>query len=308
MTNRTGISLDALSRMFLQNVASTTDLVHLGITSATVKRRCVPGGPWQQLLPGILLLSGRTPTRKQLMQAALRYTSDSMLTGHDALALHGVRSAVPGRRVHLLVPRTRFVRSNSDILVERTLSPPRPVLRQGLLAAPLARAAVDAARQMTTHASVTALFSEVVFVHDVRLDELHTELVLGKRRGASLAEQVLHEIGTRIRSGVASSAEALVLRAGLPPPRWNVPIDDTNGNSLGTVTGTWDDAKLAWDVHAFEYDPTPASYPRALKRGSRLASSGLLVLHTPAARIRSEPDAVVAELRSAYEQAQLRTA
>ncbi|WP_125727452.1 hypothetical protein [Kibdelosporangium aridum] len=266
-----------------------------------MKRRCSPGGPWQRLLPGILLLDSTAPTRGQLVQAALRYVGrDAVVTGDDALALHGVRTALPRERVHLLVPSKLFVRSSANVLVERTPTPPRPVLRDGLLTAPLARAAVDAARRISSRALVTALFAEVVFHKGVRLDELNTELVMGKRRGTTQCQEVLHDIGARIRSGVASLARDLVLRAGLPPPRWNVPVDDAQGNPLGTVTGTWDDAKLAWDVHAFDFDPAPASYPTALKRGSRLAATGLLVLHTPATQLRSDPEGVIAELTAAF--------
>jgi hypothetical protein len=307
MTNRSLIDLDALSTLFPHRVAAAADLIGLGLTGTAVKRKCKPGGPWRRLLPGILLLANKAPTRQQLVQGALRYASGSVVTGHDALALHGIHSASPRGRVHLLVPRDRFVRGGTGILVERTLSPPRPVLRHGLLTAPLARAAVDAARLMTSPAAVSALFAEVVFQGGARLDELNAELVIGGRRGATLPRRVLHEMGARIRSGVASSARLLVQRADLPPPRWNVPVDDVNGSPLGTVTGTWDDIKLAWDVHAFDFDPAPASYPTALKRGSRLAATGLLVLHTPATQIRAEPDAVIAELRSAHHQALTRS-
>nr|WP_052478908.1 hypothetical protein [Kibdelosporangium sp. MJ126-NF4]CEL21173.1 hypothetical protein [Kibdelosporangium sp. MJ126-NF4]CTQ96261.1 hypothetical protein [Kibdelosporangium sp. MJ126-NF4] len=307
MPNRDLIDLDALSMLFPHRVALTADLVDLGLTGATVKRRCLPGGPWQRLLPGVLLLDSTAPTRRQLVQAALRYAGrDAVVTGADALALHGVRPMLPHGRVHLVVPGNRFVRSSASMLVERSLAPPRPVLRQGLLTAPLARAAVDAARRISSRAVVSTLFAEVVFHKGVRLDELNTELVVGTRRGGALCQAVLHDMGARIRSGVASLAGDLVQRAGLPPPRWNAPVDDAMGNPLGAVTGTWDDVRLAWDVHAFDFDPTPDSYPTALKRGSRLAANGLLVLHTAATRLRSDPEGVIAELTASFDQARTR--
>ncbi|MBP2319669.1 hypothetical protein JOF56_000054 [Kibdelosporangium banguiense] len=303
------IELNALSALFPHQVARTADLIDLGLTGASVKRRCSPGGPWRTLLPGVVLLTDTAPTRRQLVQAALRYAGkDAVVTGQDALALHGVLAAYPRGRVHLLVPGSQTIRSGADILVERTPAPPRPVLRHGLLTAPLARAAVDSARRMQTRAMVSALFSEVVFQGGVRLDELNAEIVVGGRRGAGLPRQVLHEIGTRIRAAVATSARELIVRAGLPPPRWNVPVDDAMGNPLGTVTGSWEDIKVAWDVHAFDFDPAPASYPIALKRGSRLAASGHLVLHTPATQIQSNPKGVIAELRAMLDQALARTA
>jgi hypothetical protein len=232
----------------------------------------------------------------------LCYVKDSIATGHDALALHGIRACSPRGRVELLVSYNNFTRGNGTVRISRTTSPPRPALRDGLLVAPLARAAMDAARRMTAHREVLALFTEVVFKGGVRLDELRTELVVGGNRGATLPNQVLHEIGARVRADVASSARMLIARAGLPPPRWNVPVTDPAGNPLGTVTGTWDDVGLAWDVHAFDFDPVPAGYPTALKRGSHLAARGLRVVHTLAAEIRAKPAGVIAELRSAHAQ------
>jgi hypothetical protein len=302
------IDLNALTALFPYRVARTADLVDLGLTAASVKRRCSPGGPWQSPLPGVVLLTDTSPSRRQLVQAALRYAGrDSVVTGQDALALHGVRAAVLGKRVHLLVPSFQVVRSGLDLLVERTPAPPRPVLRHGLLTAPLARAAVDAARQMHSRPLVSAVFSEVVFQHGVRLDELNSELVVGGRRGASMPTEVLHDIGTQVRQAVASSARELIQSAGLPPPQWDMLVNDATGNPLGTVTGTWHDAKVAWDVHAFDFDPAPASYPIALKRGSRLAASGHLVLHTPATQIRANPKGVIADLLATFDQALTRT-
>jgi hypothetical protein len=288
--------------LFPYRVAYVTELLDLGLQIHVVQRRCSPGGPWRSLFPGVVLLSNEPPTRLQLIQGALRYASGSVLTGHDALALHGIRSSSPDDLIHVLMPESesRFVRRRGKLRVERTSSPPKPVLRKGLLIAPLARAAMDAARRMTAHAEALTLFTEVVFKGGIRLDELNTQLVVGGNRGATLPRRVLHEIGARIRCDVAASARSLVHRAGLPMPRWDVPVNDANGNPLGNVTGTWEDVGLAWDVHAFDFDPAPASYPTALKRGSRLAASGLLVLHTPATFIRTKPDAVIAELRSAH--------
>jgi hypothetical protein len=300
MTNRGLIDLEALSTLFPYGVASMTSLLNLGLTSPVLKRRCSPGGPWRKLLPGIVLLSNASPTHAQRVQAALRYVSGSIVTGHDALALHGIRAASLSDRIHLLVPTSRFACPRGCLIVERTSCPPKPALRSGLLVAPLARAAMDAARRMTSHPAVHALFMEVVFSSGVRLDDLHTELTVGGRRGAALPRQVLHEIATRIRSDLAVSARLLVERAGLPAPVWNVPITDLSGSPLGTVTATWASAGLAWDVHAFDLEPAPASYPTALRRCSRLAATGVRVVHTPATLIRTNPEAVIAELLSAH--------
>ncbi|TCO50870.1 hypothetical protein [Actinocrispum wychmicini] len=302
MTNRRLIDLTALSTVFPHEVAPAAALVHLGLPAATIKGNCAPSGPWQRLYPGVVQLTNTAPTRRQKVQGALLYIGGSIVTGPDALALHGVRMSTVNERIHLLVPRNHRVRGITTIRVERTPTPPRPMMRQGLLVAPLARAAMDTARRMTAYQEVFTLFKEVVFQHGVRLDELHNELVVGGGR-APLPKRALHEIGVRIHADVTRSAQLLVQRAGLPPPQWDVPVADPAGNPLGTVTGTWEDIGLAWDVHSFDFDPLPASYPTALKRGSLLAAQGLRVVHTAATQIRASPDTVIDDLRAAHRQA-----
>jgi hypothetical protein len=298
MTTRSLIDLTALSIVFPDHVVTTTALIELGIPMSTIRKNRALGGPWQQLHPGVLLLTTTPPTRRQKLAGALQYVPGSVVTGLDALALHGVRTSAMPTRIHLLVKGNGCARSTTGIRVEKTPTPPRPVLRHNLLVAPLARATIDATRQMTSQKEVSTLMQEVVFHHGVRLDELNSELIVGAGRGTTLPKQVLREIALRVHTDVARSARLLVDRAGLPPPRWNVPIADPAGNPLGTVTGTWAEIGLAWDVHAFNHDPT--SYPVALKRGSLLAAQGLRVLHTAATEIRATPDKVIENLRAAH--------
>ncbi|MBV8933012.1 MAG: hypothetical protein JO285_10735, partial [Kutzneria sp.] len=54
--DRTLVDLTALPDLFAHRVARAADLVALGIFGGTVHRKCLPGGPWQRLLPGVLVL------------------------------------------------------------------------------------------------------------------------------------------------------------------------------------------------------------------------------------------------------------
>jgi hypothetical protein len=47
-------------------------LIQLGVPSRTAYRRCAPGGPWQRLLPGVLLLGNLPPTSRQLPKPVVR--------------------------------------------------------------------------------------------------------------------------------------------------------------------------------------------------------------------------------------------
>jgi hypothetical protein len=93
MTTRSLIDLTALSTVFPDHVVTTTALIELGIPMSTIRKNRAPGGPWQQLHPGVLLLTTSPPTRRQKLAGALQYVPGSVVTGPDALALHGVRTS-----------------------------------------------------------------------------------------------------------------------------------------------------------------------------------------------------------------------
>jgi hypothetical protein len=306
--DRTTVDLDALGDLFPHRVATAAELIALGLTGQLVKRRCRPGGPWRRVHPGVLLLGSAPPTREQLVQAALRYAGrDALVTGQDALQLHGVRAARPGEPVHVLVPSGRGVRGLPSVLVERTDCPTRPVLRSGFSTVPLVRAVVDAARRSTSAGWVRHLLTEVIGSGAVRFEELRAQLAVGGGNGLRRAHQVLRELSEQTRASVHSSARELVRAVGLPAPRWNAGLTAEDGTPLGSVVAWWQQAGVAWEVDPFEFEPSPAEHAHVLRRGCRLARNGVVVLHTAAARLRHEPTAVGEELHAAYRNAVSRT-
>src|SRR5690349_24878546 len=89
--------------------------------------------------PMAIDITGR-PTVDQLVHAALLLTGpEAMVTGIEACRRHGLRRG-PLRRaeeaggrpeVHVLVPRSRQVRSVEHVHVERTERLPDPIVRGG---------------------------------------------------------------------------------------------------------------------------------------------------------------------------------
>ncbi len=68
------------------------------VPERTVYRRCLEGGPWQRVLPGIVMLFTGHPTVDQLVHAALLLCGpDAMVTGMEACRRHGLRRG-PARR------------------------------------------------------------------------------------------------------------------------------------------------------------------------------------------------------------------
>lgn len=301
------IDVDRIPELFRHRVARVPELVALGLTSHYIYAQCAPAGRWQRLLPGVVLLSDAEPTRAQRIQAALRYAGPgALVTGHDALQLYGMRSAKPGGPVHVLVAHRRQVRSSDAVAVERTTRLPPAALRQGFPVAPLVRAVLDAARRMHNRDGVRAVISESVQRGGLEPAQLRRELAEGSNRGSALARQVLNEVSDGIRSVAEAWARRLILRSGMPRPRWNVALFGPDGTQLAIADAWWDDVALAWEIDSYEWHLSPANYSRTLKRSAALTAAGITVVHTLPVRLRDEPAAVVDELRRAYQHAAAR--
>jgi len=215
----THIQLDKLNNLFPHHVARAEELIGLGLCGSSVYRRCQPGGPWQRVLPGVLVLGNSPPTLVQRMQAALRYAEpDGVLTGRHALLLHGMRSAplMPDSPVHVLVPKGRSLQGYPEVRVERTTRMPKPLMRKGFLVAPLERALLDTARHFRVAEQVRRLITEAIWDHGLPPELIKAELTAGSGRGSALPRRVLAEVANGIRTDVEALAATLIGTARLP--------------------------------------------------------------------------------------------
>jgi len=216
------IDLEALGSLFLHRVARRVALIHIGLSPYLIEQRSKPGGPWQRLFPGILLLSRDGPTREQLVQAALLYAGHgAMLTAFDALYMHGMKSATPAADViHVLAPRHSRGIGYGPLRLEHTERLPKPVLRRGFHTAPLERAAIDAIRRTNSIAISKAILEEVG--HFVGIQALRAELAMAPRKGTAFARRYLGESPARqLERAVLERRPALTP---LPPARTPVAI------------------------------------------------------------------------------------
>jgi hypothetical protein len=295
----THIQLDKLSTLFPYRVARAEELVGLGISGSSVYRRCQPGGPWQRVLPGVLVLGNSPPSPMQLMQAALRYAEpDAVLTGRHALMLHGMTTAppLPHGAVHILVPKERSLRGFPEVLVERTTRMPKPLMRKGLLIAPLERALLDTVRQCRNAEQVRPLLTEAVWKRGLAPTLISAELAAGNGRGSALPRRVLAEVVDGIRTEAEALAATLVATARLPRPQWNMQLDDAEDAYLGPVSAWWDDVGVALDIDMAEHPRE-----RTVDRHSALIAAGVIVVPTSPRRLRDQPIKFVQQLKRAHE-------
>jgi hypothetical protein len=282
-------------RTALDGVVRVADLRAAGLSNHALAARCRPSGPWQRILPGVVLLSHAPPSRRQRVRAAMLYTGPhAVLTGTDAMCAHGL--APPGNdEVLVLIPSARRQTSRAYLTVERTTRLPPAIRRGGLPVAPLARAVVDAARREHDHDRLAALVLEPVRAGACTVADLRVELNAGNQRGTAAVRALLagreHEV-VPVTQGLARRVLRL---APLPPPRWQVELHARDGTVLGVADAWWPDAGLAWSLGA-QQRPLPRGEPAT----AELAGLGITVLHTDPAHLRTDPDTVIAELAAAF--------
>lgn len=166
---------------------TTAQLRAHGVPAAEVNEQCRPDGPWQQLLPGVVLLHSGPPTGEERLHAVLTYAArertagvpvqpgaegphrptytETMVTGLAALALHGFTSApelASLKQIDVLVPRMRRLRSTGCARIVRTASLPTPQQVKGVPVAPVPRALADAVAELSDANAVRGLLTEAV--------------------------------------------------------------------------------------------------------------------------------------------------
>ncbi|MFC5098674.1 hypothetical protein [Amycolatopsis plumensis] len=291
-----------------RGVITVTQLEALGVPQETSYRRCLPGRPWQRLLPGVVLLRTGEPTRRQLLEGALLHCGDNaIITGMESCRRQGLRrEAGTDEPVHLLLPAHLKTTSCGYVLVERTTRMPVPVHRDGLPLAPAPRAVLDECRRLREHPPIRALLAEAVQQLGLDPAELSAELETGSRRGTAVPRAVLREIARGARSAAEGLAMGLWRRTGLPEPVWNFEVHDEHGRYIATPDAWCDEVAFAWEIDSYEFHFGQPGYAATLARNNRYAAAGIVLVQTVPSRLRSEPRAVVAELVSAYRTAATR--
>ncbi|GAB2640328.1 hypothetical protein GCM10027068_20050 [Prescottella soli] len=294
--------MNELRRFTINGIVRVRDLLAAGMSGSAISFRCRPEGPWQRILPGLVLMHNGVPSQRERRTAALLYCGpDSMLTGRAALAEHGYRSSESFSDVHVLIAHAKRTQSTGFLVVERTIRLPAPVTRSGLACSPLPRALLDAARRCTTTRSARALIAEAVQCGDVTAAALARELDAGSNRGSALPRKILREVSADVHSLAEADARALWLRSGLPTMDFNRRIESTTGEFIAQPDGWIDEVALAWEIDSLDWHLSPDEYEETLARRARMQNAGIIVLAVIPRQLRDAPDRALADLRAHYE-------
>ncbi|MGW1889138.1 hypothetical protein ACWCP6_02615 [Streptomyces sp. NPDC002004] len=297
-------------------VLSTAQLRAHGVSAAESSAQCRPGGPWQQLLPGVFLLHPGPPTAEERLHAVLLYAerpspadtrkpyTEVMITGQAALALHGFSSPRPLRsleRIDVLVPRTRRLRSTGCARIVRATTPPEPEQVSGVPVAPVPRALADAVAQLADAASVRRLLTEAVRGRHCEPAAVVTAL---SRARLLSRPHVVNAVDSLLAEGRALAEDRLyrmVREHGLSEPVWNVDLRLPGGPYLGGVDAYWPEQAVAveLDTRAQRRNGDDALGQEYARKREHLERLGITVVHLTPKKLREAPERQATVVRTA---------
>ncbi|GGP83069.1 hypothetical protein GCM10010247_65760 [Streptomyces calvus] len=312
-----------------RRVLTQAQLRARGVSGAETGERCRPGGPWQQLLPGVVLLHSGPPTGEERLHAVLLYTArertvgvpaqpgadqppvssygEAMITGLAALALHGFSAAPPPASLDVLdvlVPRLRRLRSTGCARIVRTSALPVPEQIAGVPVAPVPRALADAVAGLDDAGAVRLLLTEAV-----RGGHCEPAAVVRELTGAKLLNRphVVDAVDSLLAEGRAL-AEARLYRMvreyGLPEPFWNVDLRLPGGPHLGVMDAYWPEQAVALELDTRAPRPgrrpeDEAEWSEYARRREHLERLGVTVVHLTPRKLRDALEQQAAVVRTA---------
>jgi hypothetical protein len=270
------------------------------MSGSALRQRLRPGGSWRKLLPGVYLAATGTPDMLQQEMAALLYAGrGSLVTGLAALRYHRIGKTSPDL-IDVLVPATRQRHDAAFVRLHRTTRLPERICEVGRIRyVPPARAVADTVRKLSSLRDVRAVVADAVQHRACRVQDLAAELAAGPNVGSALFREALADVADGIRSVAEADLKDLLVKAKIPMPLFNPALYDKDGTFIARPDAWWPELGIAIEVDSREWHLSPADHAKTLARGRRMGKHQIVVLRFTPRQIRSEPAAVVRDIREA---------
>ena len=303
-----GRSLAALAAR-QDGVITRAQALDCGMTERVLRYRARAAGPWQALLPGVYLTHTGQPADEEREIAALLYGGPrSVLTGAAALRRHDLSVGGPGAGGHVarppgavdvLVPLQLRRAGAGFARLHRTARLPAGFcVERAARFAFVPRAVADAVRPMTDLADVRAVVAEAVQRRRCSILHLAEELAAGPVNGSALLRQALAEVADGVRSVAEADLRDLIRWARLPTPLYN-PRLLVGEEFLAMPDCWWPESGVAGEADSRAWHFSPREWEQTMARHARMSAHGIIVLHFPPQRIRSQRRVVADEIRRA---------
>jgi len=289
-------ALDALLRT-RERVVTHRELRELGVPPSTITNRIRPRGPWQRILPGVVIAHRGTPTARERTLAALRYAGPgAVISGLSALTAQQVRTSRRAEQIVVLVPHTSQRSSFGFVTIRRCRARAATRTIRGVPYAVPARAVVDECREMADLDDVRELVATVIQGRHCELRELAAAVYGAARQRTALSRDVLREMSAGVRAVSEAKAREIMRRGGIPQPHWNCEILTTAGDLIAVADGLWEDVMAALEIDSMAWHLSPARYKQTQRRQPRLVISGVPVLPVAPGDILDMPEQFLREM------------
>jgi very-short-patch-repair endonuclease len=242
-------------------------------------------------------------TDHQRAIAAFLYAGRAIaITGSAAIAWHGA----PVKRsdfVDVLVPLHHKRCDAGFVRLHRTSIELGARFQDGaVIYAPLDRAIIDAARQLTDLPEIRDLVASAVQRGKLLVGHLARELdKAGPVAGSARVRLVLAEVADGVRSTAEADLRTLIIQARLPTPLYN-PDLYVGGEFLARPDAWWPDAGVAVEVDSMAWHLSPSDYERTQVRHDHMVAQGIRVLHFAPRHLRIAKGDVVQQIKATLAQ------
>ncbi|MET9361997.1 hypothetical protein ABZX93_13880 [Streptomyces sp. NPDC006632] len=329
MNHNTPLSPRPLSHLtdVQRRVLSANQLRAHGVSAARAAAQCRPGGPWQQLLPGVYVLHPGPATSEERLHAALLYAGwpasgraksipaqgqahseppAAIVTGLAALALHRFSCAPPLLsldRIDILVPRTRRLRSTGCVQLVRAQAMPGAEMIAGVPVAPVPRALADAVAVLDDAESVRRLLTEAVRCGHTEPAAVVRELTQARLLTRAHVVDAVDALLAEGRSIAEDRLYAMVSGFGLPAPLWNVDLRLPGGPHLGGLDAYWPEQGVALELDTRAPrqggEEEAALWSECSRKREALERLGITVVHITPKKLREALEQQATVVRTA---------
>lgn len=271
-----------------------------GLSYRQVRSR-VAAGRLTPVRPRVFRFAGTRPSWEAEVLAAVLSADCRAVASHaTAAALLGLQRVESCGRLEVTVQRPDQPRGLGGVLVHRTASLDPADVRsvRGVPCTSAARTVVDLAARLDLD-PLRSLVDDVLFDELATRDEVHRRAVaLARGRGGIevVADVTRPGAEEAFRSWLEREAARVLAEAGVPPPRWNLPVEDHHGK-IGVVDAQWPEARLVVELDGLRFHRTEQQRRADRARDRRLGLAGYLVLRFTWSDVRARPAMVAAQVR-----------
>jgi hypothetical protein len=247
--------------------------------------------------PDVYVAAGTELTAGQRARAAWLWSRRrGVVAGRSASALHGAKWVDDRASAELLYDCRRppsGIRTWSDRVADDEIQ-----LIVGVPATTPARAALDLARRYPVDKAVAAIdaLARATGLKAIDVEKLADRYRGG--RGIRRARIALSLVDPGAESPRETWLRLLLVRAGFPVPRTQVPVYDGYGGLAAVLDMGWEDVKLAVEYEGDHHRTNRRQFNRDIRRAEAVAELGWLVLRVTA---EDTPGGIIARVSAAWQ-------